>query len=212
MFSDAPRSLREPARLAERHAMLATVSAVQPLLQWAADYSNRRTDAGVTTLIPHFDPGDAGVHARVLILLEAPGPMTNAGNKRRGSGFVSIDNDDLTAENCWRLRDETGLDESLGAVWNIVPFYLGPASVKPNAAEMREGASALLEVMSLMPRLRVVIACGLFAQKGWSKHVALHRPDITALMSWHPSPLSLNQPGKRDELRAAMKEAVSLAT
>lgn len=211
MFSPAPRALRNPVTVTERLRMLDSVESIQPLRHWAADYSARRTAAGRATVMPHFDPADAGVNARVLMLLEAPGPMTNAGNKRPGSGFISSDNNDMTAENGWTLRRDSGLDETTTAVWNIVPFYLGPASVKPKAADLKEGAAALLEVMSLMPELRVVIASGLYARKGWSRYVVGVRPDITAVTTWHPSPLAMNQPGKREHLLDGMRTAANLA-
>jgi len=50
--------------------------------------------------VPDFDPTEAGTNARILILLEAPGPR--ATKARGGSGFVSADNNDGTAGN---LRD-----------------------------------------------------------------------------------------------------------
>ncbi|HEY9440972.1 MAG TPA: hypothetical protein VIS29_20465 [Streptomyces sp.] len=35
------------------------------------------------------------------------------------------DNDDLTARNCWMLRDEAGLPYEESVHWNVVPWYLG---------------------------------------------------------------------------------------
>ena len=64
----------------------------------------------------------------MLCVFEAPGPMANAGNKQPGSGFISADNNDQTAENDWLLRNETGLTEDITLNWNIVPFYLGCVS------------------------------------------------------------------------------------
>jgi hypothetical protein len=48
--------------------------------------------------VPDFDPLDGGVNAQVLFLLEKPGPMAAEDGKRAGSGFISRDNDDGTAE------------------------------------------------------------------------------------------------------------------
>lgn len=47
--------------------------------------------------VPDFDPLDGGIEARILFLLEKPGPMTAEGGKRIGSGFISRNNDDSTA-------------------------------------------------------------------------------------------------------------------
>lgn len=187
--------------------MLETDPTVQPLRQWAADFAAARArSVNRPVLVPHFDPAEAGVDAKVLVLLEAPGPMTNAGNARPGSGFISIDNDDVTAENCWKLRDQIGLDRGV-LHWNIVPWYLGAASRKPNAAELRAGAAALIDLLQLLPQLSVVVACGLYAQDGWRRHVAPSVQHLEVLNTWHPSPLSLKQPGKRDGLRTAFAEA-----
>lgn len=101
--------------------------------------------------------------------------MTNSGNTRPGSGFISVDNDDRTAANCWTLRNETGLDDGV-LHRNIVPWYLGPASKKPNAAELKDGAQETVRLLDGLPELRVVLACGLYAQNGWRKYVALACP------------------------------------
>lgn len=206
MFLDSPRGFRDPDIVTKRMQMLETEPTVQPLREWAADLAARR-DA----VVPWFDPAEAGVQSRVLLVFEAPGPMTNAGNERPGSGFISVDNNDQTAENTWRSRVQAGLDD--GALcWNIVPWYLGPASRKPSAVEMKEGATELLRLMNLLPHLDTVVLSGRYAQEGWRKHLAhsLHRPSVRVIETWHPSPLSLNQPGKRDAYVAALREATTI--
>ena len=184
----------------------------QPLLSYARELAARRQKLGSDVVIPHFDPAESGAGTRVLILLEAPGPMTNAHNTRPGSGFISVDNDDQTAANSWTHRNETGLHDDV-LHWNIVPWYLGSASKKPKAAELRAGAQETLRLLDTLPELRVVLACGRFAQNGWRRHVApnLGNDNITVINTWHPSPLALNQPGKRDELREAWRRAAELA-
>lgn len=183
----------------------------QPLLNYTSDLVARRQYLDGNVVIPHFDPGESGADAQVLILLEAPGPMTNADITRPGSGFISVDNDDQTAADSWNLRNETGLH---GGVlhWNIVPWYLGPASKKPNAAELKDGALETLCLLKTLPELRVVLACGLYAQNGWRRHVAplLPNDNITVINTWHPSPLALKQPGKRNELKEAFTRAGAL--
>ncbi|AJT43085.1 hypothetical protein UM93_11710 [Psychromicrobium lacuslunae] len=184
---------------------------IQPLRAWAADLSRRRFLSAGPTLVPHFDPAEAGVEARILILLEAPGPMTNSQNKRPGSGFISVDNNDKTAENCWNYRQEVGLHTGV-LHWNIVPWYLGPASRKPNSSELAEGASETLSLLDLLPDLRVVLACGRFAQRGWERHISAQvRPNLTVIYTWHPSPLALNSSFRRQEFREALRRAASVA-
>lgn len=188
-----------------------TKPSYQPLLTYTRELVARRQLVGNAVVVPHFDPAESGIETQVLILLEAPGPMTNSDNTRPGSGFISVDNDDLTAANSWTLRNETGLEDGV-LHWNIVPWYLGPASKKPKAVELKAGAQETVRLLDTLPELRVVLACGLYAQNGWRRHVAPHLPNdnITVINTWHPSPLALKQPGKRDELRNAFKRAATL--
>lgn len=209
MFLDAPRGFRRPEAVRERLELLSIRDS--PLTAWSAGLVARRAFKQPGFMLPHIDPADAGERAQVLILLEAPGPMTNAGNGRPGSGFVSSDNDDPTAENLWHLRHESGLDESKVMIWNIVPWYLGAASRKPTADELRQGAVELRRVLGLLPDLQVVLLAGLHAQRGWAQHVAPRVDDrITAIETWHPSPLSLKQAGKREGLQRAFARASRL--
>lgn len=206
MFLDAPRGFRDPGFVAARLEMLESVDRVQPLREWAADLAARR-DA----LVPWIDPAEAGADTRVLLVFEAPGPMTNSGNQRPGSGFISVDNNDQTAENTWRARSEAGLDDGV-LCWNIVPWYLGPASRKPTSAEVSDGAEELLSLMTLLPLLDTIVLAGRYAQAGWNRHLArtLRRPAVRVIETWHPSPLALNQPGKRAEYVAALARATQM--
>lgn len=185
--------------------MLETVPSVQPLRQWAADLKARRPE---TAYLPDFDPAEAGVEARVLIVAEAPGPKTNPLNN--GSGFISVDNDDPSAENLWRLRNEAGLHHGV-LLWNIVPWYLGAAAVKPTREDLARGAAALRGLLEVLPDLQVVVLTGLPAQAGWDRYLSGYRTgDITVIRTWHFSGLALKQPGKRAELLASLRKAKDL--
>jgi hypothetical protein len=210
MFLDAPRGFRDKARIAERMAMLETEPRVQPLRDDAEDLSRRRG-----AVVPYFDPAEAGVEARVLFVFEAPGPMTNAeraDNRRPGSGFISIDNDDPSAAKCWTARDKAGLpngpDVSGVLHWNIVPWYLGPARVHPTADEVRQGAGEMLRLLALLPELRAVVLFGGHAQRGWLQHVAAHTSrDYAAVGTWHASARVLNSSVRREEFDATFEWA-----
>jgi hypothetical protein len=179
--------------------MLDTDAPVQPLREWAADLAARRD-----VVVPQFDPAEAGVDAKVLFVLEAPGPMTNAGNTRPGSGFISVDNDDETAANTWRARNAAGLYDGV-LHWNIVPWYLGTAARKPTVAERREGAAELRALLTLLPYLEVVVLSRLHAREGWDRHVAPFLPDPPDVVrTWHPGAQSLNQPGRRADVSSAL--------
>ena len=159
--------------------------------------------------MPHFDPAESGTEAEVLIVLESPGPMTNVDNVRPGSGFISVDNNDDTAANLWKLRNEAGLQEGV-LLWNMVPWYLA-SKRKPNAAEMAQGARELRGLLRMLPKLRGVVNSGLYAQKGWNQHIERHvSGDYRVINTWHPSALSLKQPGKRAELRSDLERAAEM--
>lgn len=109
-----PRSLRDPAEISRRQLQLKTAPTAAPLTQWVDDLIAARIAQGLPAEVPYIDPLDAGTEARVLIILEAPGPKTNAFNTVPGSGFISSDNDDATAENlCQRGQ---GSPSHLGGV------------------------------------------------------------------------------------------------
>jgi len=187
--------------------MLLAVPAVQPLRAWIRQQQERRPG----TVCPDFDPAEAGTNARVLFLAEAPGPMshTENGTKRPGTGFISVDNPDQTAANSWTARHQAGLTEAEALHWNIVPWYLGPASKKPNAEELAAGARALRSLLPLLPRLQVVVLAGLYAQKGWDKHMTA-TADVTVVKVPHPSPLAMAQAGKREELNQGLQRVRAL--
>ena len=161
--------------------------------------------------VPDFDPADGASTTRVLFVLEAPGPMTNSSTKRPGSGFISVDNNDVTAANMWAARDAVGLDSGCLA-WNIVPWYLGVASNKPNAIDLRDGALELALLLKALPALRVVVLHGSFAQRGWLEHTAktLDQP-LNVAGTWHPSPLALNTPLRRQDLAGTLEWAATKA-
>ncbi len=66
--------------------------------------------------VPDFDPQDGGIAARALFLFEKPGPMTIPAlvGKRTGSGFISRNNDDPTAEATFRFMQDASLSPPHG--------------------------------------------------------------------------------------------------
>ncbi len=115
--------------------------------------------------IPYFDSTEAGVGAKILLLLEAPGARSAL---ERGSGFVSPDNNDQTASNMWHLLQEAGIDRAVDVVtWNVVPWYLGDGK-KIRAAQSEdlfEARAATEELLGLLPQLRVAVLLGRPASK-----------------------------------------------
>jgi uracil-DNA glycosylase len=164
--------------------------------------------------VPWFDPDSAGVHARVLLLLEAPGRRAAGTASSTGSGFVSPDNDDVTAHNLALALHEAGLDRSDVLVWNIVPWFIGTdAAVRAaRSADVFEARPWLDEVLALLPQLRVVVTLGRNAERGWQHYVASRgsRHDLVSLAGPHPSPKVLNtRPGARAAIVAALRDAAA---
>ena len=85
--------------------------------------------------IPDFDPLDGGARADILFLLEKPGPMTSLSGK--GSGFVSRNSDDPTAQAIFGFMQEAGLPRERTIRWNVIPGWNG--TLKITAGELRAG-------------------------------------------------------------------------
>lgn len=202
--TDGPRTNREPGELKRKQA-LRYAPHMAPLAEYVDDLRHERGQDRV----PDFDPTEAGTRAPILILAEAPGPRATV--ERGGSGFVSPDNDDASAETMWRLFAEIGLDRATEVVtWNIVPSYLGDDSAirAATTSDLEAARPAIQRLIGLLPDVRVVLLLGRKAQHGWSK-LGIDLPVVSAP---HPSPRNLNsRPDARGKLREAIIEARLIA-
>lgn len=172
---DQPRSMRDPAVRERRRTMLA-LPHMAPLVAYAEDL--RRSGKGE---VPHFDPLDGGVEAKVLFLFEKPGPMTTDG---AGSGFISQNNDDPTAEATYRFRRQAGIARKLTVAWNVVPWWNGTRKV--TGVELREGVASVKGLVERLPNLRVVLLIGTKAARA---ERLLKNAGLVLLTSDHPSPI-----------------------
>ncbi len=198
---DGPRTLKRAEVREEREGFLR-----EPCIEGLTEFVEkmREEEAGQGENIPYFDPLDGGTEARCLFLFEA------AGGKAVESGFVSRNNNDQSANNFFCLNEEVGLNRTLTVLWNIVPWALRETGKNrsPRRDDIRQGLHRLEEPLDLLRQLEVVVLCGGAAQKAtpffYKKHAhldVLHAP--------HPGAQSLNQPGKREHLRAAIRKAAS---
>ena len=131
---------------------------------------------------PDFDPLDGGTNADLLFLFEKPGPMTSAGGK--GSGFISRNNDDRTAEATFGFMTEAAIPRERTVTWNVVPGWNGTRGV--TTSELFAGVAALKDMLPLLPKLRTIILVGQKAQRA----APLVEPrGLRILVSAHPSPL-----------------------
>lgn len=175
-----PRTLRDPAAVARRRSLLTSGRA-----KVLADYARGLRGMGRGE-VPDFDPLDGGKGAKALFLFEKPGPMTSydRSGKRVGSGFISRDNDDPTAEATFRFMEEAGLDRRVTVVWNMVPWWNGTRAI--GADELRAGMGALDGLLMLLTDLRVVVLVGRKAGRARSH---LETRGLPVIESAHPSPI-----------------------
>jgi uracil-DNA glycosylase len=127
------------------------------------------------SVVPGFDPKDGGVEARVLLLLEKPGPGALA------SGTVSRDNASLTSRAVRSFLEEAGLPRKDTVLWNVVPGWNG--TMRVTGSEVREGLGHLARLLPLLPRLDTVILAG--------RHAGRAAPLLDGLRliaTAHPSP------------------------
>ncbi|WP_406439169.1 uracil-DNA glycosylase [Streptomyces sp. NBC_01613] len=209
----APRALRDPDELRGRLNAVRTESAVRPLNDWVEKLRGQLDDGEA---VPWFDPACGGVDARSLFLLEAPGQKSigaEADLRRTGSGIISIDNDDPTAQYCWTLRAEAGLPYRASVHWNVVPWYLGTADriAAPGRTEIQRAAPFLHEVITMLPALEVVVPMGRKAQAGWAAYQERYAPKVHTLPTWHPSPrVFASRSTARQEILQTLQEAARL--
>ncbi|WKN15786.1 uracil-DNA glycosylase [Streptomyces sp. JUS-F4] len=209
----APRALRDPDTLQARLSAVRTELTVKPLNDWVDTLRDRLGDG---ESVPWFDPASGGIQARSLFLLEAPGQKSmreESALRRTGSGIISVDNDDQTAQNCWTLRAEAGLPYRESLHWNVVPWYLGTVDriAAPGPTEIQRAAPFLHEVISMLPALEVVVPMGRKAQAGWEAYQERYAPKVHTLPTWHPSPrVFASRPAARQEVLQVLKEAARL--
>ena len=173
---DEPRSLRYPNVRKRRRLLLETSEHMQPLREYVSKLRKRGKG-----YVPDFDPRDGGIEARALFLSEKPGPKTDPANG--GSGFISRNNDDSTAEAACRFRQEAGLPRKLTVSWNVIPWWNG--AVKIRSGELQDGVECVKELIELLPNLRAVMFVGKKAAKA---RKLLANTDLELFESAHPSP------------------------
>ena len=153
-----------------------------------------------------MDPNDGGTEARLLILLETPGPHIHR------TGIVSADNPSGTARNLRRFLAEAGLPRQERVIWNAVPWVIhgGGPNRAPRASEIRDGLAELPPFLALLPRLRVAVLAGRIAGMA-ADAVAATRPGVAALRMPHPSPTYVcTSPDVPRRIAATLAEAAAL--
>jgi hypothetical protein len=173
----------------------------QRLEQW------RRSLVDSGRRMPLFDPRDGGAAARLLILLETPGP---GGAEERA---VSRDNPTGTARNLARFLSDAAIARHDTILWNTVPWIVHEPGAHNRAlrrGEIGDGLATLPGFLALLPRLRVVVLSGRVAREA-APIVAAQRPDLPVLTMPHPSPtIVCTSPAIAAAIRNTLAQAKTL--
>lgn len=176
----APRSLRDPRARRARNAYL-DQHHVTPLTAYVRVL--RAEDIGY---VPSFDPFDGGTTARRLFLMEKPEPRTDPNHPvKAGSGFISRDNDDPTAEAVFTFMMEAGIARRDTVLWNGIPWWNGSTAI--SAAEWKKGLNRLDSLLALLPELRAVVMVG---KKAARARETCEARGLRVFVSSHPSPIN----------------------
>ncbi len=205
-MDDRPRLFKNPIEIRKREEKIFSTR-VAPLNNWVLELRER---LGSDAIVPWFDPEDGGTEAQILWLLQAPGPK--ATRERGGSGFISCNNNDGTAQNTWETREEGGVSREIVIHWNVIPYYIG-SSRKIRAYDPNDIAAVgplITEQLDLLPKLQVVILGGTAASKVWHGY-APQQSQLRIIECPHPSPMNVNtRPENREKIISAWEEALRL--
>jgi len=147
--------------------------------------------------VPFFDPLDGGIDARLLILLETPGPSIAPVR------YVSIDNPTGTAANLRQFLSAAGIDRKRIVLWNTVP-WITSGSIRPGHSSTKAGHSQVLALLDLLPKLGAVVLAGRTAQT-LAAFIAGRLPVFSI---GHPSPAHVNT---APEIRANSIDKLAMA-
>ncbi|HEY8564233.1 MAG TPA: uracil-DNA glycosylase family protein [Beijerinckiaceae bacterium] len=194
---DRPKTLADDFALEHRRSLLAAPH-MAPLNPFVARLRDAHGE------VPDPDPLDGGAEARLLLLLETPGPRI------RRSFFVSRDNPSGTAANLFRFLTQAGIPRRDTLIWNAVPFVIHAPGAKnraPREPEIAAGLGCLPPLLALLPRLAVAVLAGRIAARA-APVIAAERPEVALLAMPHPSPTYLcTDPAHPARIRAVLAEA-----
>jgi len=117
--------------------------------------------------IPYMAPHYGGTEAEVLFIFQDPGPGTD--DSRDGSGFLSCENDDPSAQLLAECMEAAGLSPSRVVAWNAYPWALPPGQSSPSSNDLTEGLDPLQQLLEALPKLKVVAPMGKVAHEAWKR-------------------------------------------
>ncbi len=179
MLGAQVRTLCGQAAREQRNCLL-----IEPHMVPLVQFTNRLRATG-HGIVPNFDPLDGGILAQALFLFEKPGPMTDdTRSGRSGSGFISRDNDDPSAKAITAFMLQAAIPREMTILWNIVPWWNGTRRIA--SVEHRAGIAALLDLVTLLSKLKVIILVGSRAHRA---EQAIAHLGLPIFKTAHPSPI-----------------------
>lgn len=177
-----PRAFRDKGAIKRRRQLLdAAPPHMAPLIALTEELRRQCPEWQV----PDFDPASGGVDARVLFLFEKPGPKTAAD---KGSGFLSVHNDDQTAAAAHSFAlGANDLPLSWCLFANVIPWWDGTREISTEQRKL--SGDAIVRLLMRLSVLRVVVLVGSTAQSAWEKAKLPIPAGVTVKESYHPSPL-----------------------
>jgi uracil-DNA glycosylase len=163
---------------------------------------------------PYIAPMHGGTYARLLTVLQDPGPGTQ---DQIGSGFLCIENNDPTAINLDNIFKQHRIAVNDLLPWNSYPWYIN-SQKPPNVDQRRAGTKPLKIVVDLLPRLRVVVLLGVYAHDSWKRLETAYpglaqKRGLRVIHTYHASPQALRHPDplerqrRKQNLEDAFQEA-----
>ncbi|MCJ1709634.1 uracil-DNA glycosylase [Clavibacter michiganensis subsp. phaseoli] len=180
------RLMKDPDFRAAQHARAFTDPHIRPINEFIDGLRDRDGRGWAPYVAPHH----GGVDAEILSILRDPGPKAHF---EKGSGFLSVENDDVTAERQCTLFAANGIPSRVVLPWNGYPWYINAA---PDKEQSLAGARVIRELLHQLAAVRIVLLQGNDAQRIWDL-VVEEEPDIVSASgvsvhkTIHPSPQAL---------------------
>lgn len=158
--------------------------------------------------IPYVDPDQAGINARMLVLLDNPSTKAESGT---GSGLLSLDNNDRTARNCREAYERQDVSHADVVHWNVVPFPVaGVKNGGSTPAERTQSVRWTTEFVDLCPNIEIVLLLGAAARDGWARASIQRDFYVVPGKVPHCSARGLNTGGGRERFEAAIAQAAQM--
>jgi hypothetical protein len=157
--------------------------------------------------VPYVAPIYGGIKARLLNVLTSPGQATRAAP--RGTGFLCLENPDQAAASVKNLLSDAGISPREMTPWNAYPWFT--ERPRPTAAELEAGVEPWVQLISLLPDLRVIMLLGGAAQDGWRRVRRRHpgvvpESGVKIINTYSPGPQAFRHPDPavREERRKSL--------